>query len=171
MKPIIRLSRRSCVESTGKEVGRMTKSMVYIGVMVLVTVVLLAACVIQASGYEVLSNDELAKIKAQWAQQSRCMWTSCSNAGDCDDIQCKAMKIDDVWYCYEQERLDDYSYSIDCSLGGHPEWICRGTHRDPAVICALIYIEVKTEADCNDQCNPDTQACPEDNCKEAILAK
>ncbi len=135
MKPTSRLSCRSCTKSIGKDVSRMTRSLAYIGVVVLVVGVLLTTCVGSAWSIEVLTDEQLAAVHGSTCPNVKCADT----AQDCYTGK----------FCVNQSTgpppmCATFSYSVKdrACVEPKPDWECWMI--DPRYDC----VSVQGECEC-----------------------
>ncbi len=92
MKPTSRFSCRSRTKSIGKVVSRMTKSLAYVGVLVLVAGLLLTTCVGSAWSMELLTAEEMASIRGTDCPNTECgdpYYANCQDQHGCpQDVLC-----------------------------------------------------------------------------------
>ena len=137
MKPTSRFSCRSCTKSIGKVVSRMTKSLAYIGVLVLVVGVLLTTCVGSAWSMTLLTDEQMAEVHGRSCAEWDCVSEMCGTAKPCSltggspTDNCE--KFDPMFDCSEKIRLpykqcqttgSDYECSNEDKVYDCVRWKC-----------------------------------------------
>ena len=149
MTPTSRFSCRSSTKSTGRDVSKMTKSLTYIGVVVLVAGLLLTTCVGSAWSMELLTDEEMASIRGTQCPELACPWSTCGQGPqgccmiggdpDCTDFGYCNMYHDDcqskVLGLWRRCTGGDELYECDNSGTQYECITYRGGEDDPPFGC------------------------------------
>ena len=151
MKLMSRVSDRTGIRAVGKEVSRMTKSLTYVGVLVLVAGVLLTTCSTNAWSMELLTEEEMAVVRG-----TDCQLWGCRDTGYCAPPCAKAGSICQK---FTQRGMESECYSIENGALGCDN-VDSLTFEPPVVCCMKQYCN-GTLPDCTTctDCSGEATAC------------